>query len=373
MKATTVFKAMRYSINCFVRRLTEFSDTRKMFAIIHKSTLQKPMKRKLYSLALHGRDYEELISEILESDISVIKKRTSSINISEPILICVIKNDLLRLELLLDYYRSIGVKAFAFLDDHSTDGTREYLLRQSDVTLYAASRPYTSTRRRAWINLIVNQEGIDRWYLIVDSDELFDYRDRESRSVCELTDHLERNKRKRVKAVMVDMFSPQNLYDDEIKTSNDIVRIMNRFDNHFCLRKSGMTDTYRVTADGGRSAVFNDQSAKSIPAFCLSKYPLMYFDRKDIMITSHEIFPLKRNKPDRPNTVLRHYKFIPGDEEKYEARVREKNFYGNSKEYKLYKQNRKKEQEYQECIRDFDVYRSYDSFDSIQILDDVWE
>ena len=373
MKATKVFTVMRYFINCFMRRLTELPNIRKMFAIIHKSTLQKPMKRKLYSLALHGRDYQELISEILESDIAVIKKRTSSINISEPILICVIKNDLLRLELLLDYYRSLGVKAFAFLDDHSTDGTREYLLRQSDVTLYAASKQYTSTRRRAWINLIVNQEGINRWYLIIDSDELFDYRDRESKSICTLTNHLERNKRKRVKAIMVDMFSPQNLYDDGIKTSNDIVRIMNRFDNHFYLRKSGITNTYQVTADGGRSTVFNDRRVKRPPTFCLSKYPLMYFDRKDIMISSHEIFPLSRNKPDRPNTVLRHYKFIPGDEEKYEARVREKNFYGNSKEYRLYKQNRKMGQEYQDCIRDFDVYKSYDPFDSIQILDDVWE
>ena len=282
---------------------------------IRRSGLQGPMKRKLRRLAWRGKTYRELITEILESDLSVLRRRTTEAGPYDPVVICVIRDDLLRLKLFLEYHRAAGIRAFAFLDDHSSDGTREYLLEQPDVTVYTASRPYTSCRRRAWINLIAETEGTGRWYMVLDSDELFDYRDRENRPVPELTAWLERKKAKCVKAVMVDMFSPEKLYDDSIRTPDDIVRVQNRFDSRF--RIETVEGVEYVMAAGGRNRLFDAGGLDIL----LSKYPLVFWDRKLVMVTSHMFLPKGRNRPGRPDTVLRHYKFLPGDNFRHQLRV----------------------------------------------------
>ena len=334
---------------------------------IRRSGLQGPMKRKLRRLAWRGKTYRELITEIVESDLSVLRRRTTEAGPYDPVVICVIRDDLLRLKLFLEYHRAAGIRAFAFLDDHSSDGTREYLLEQPDVTVYTASRPYTSCRRRAWINLIAETEGTGRWYMVLDSDELFDYRDRENRPVPELTAWLARKKAKCVKAVMVDMFSPEKLYDDSIRTPDDIVRVQNRFDSRF--RIETVEGVEYVMAAGGRNRLFDAGGLDIL----LSKYPLVFWDRKLMMVTSHRFLPKGRNRPGRPDTVLRHYKFLPGDREKYALRVREGNFVHGSREYRQYMDNEKSGEAYRDCIRGFGTYQSYDSFAAIGILEDVWD
>ncbi len=346
------------------RKLPDILRLRKR---IRESGLPGSVKRKLRRLAFHGRTYEELIAEILESDLSVLHARTVQAGPSDPTVICVIRDDLLRLKLFLEHYRSAGIRAFSFLDDHSADGTREYLLEQPDVTVYTASRPYTSHRRRAWINLIAWTEGINRWYLVADSDELFDYRDRETRPVSELTARLETKKGKCAKAVMIDMFSPEKLYDDSVRTPDDIVRVLNRFDGNF--RITRIEGVEYVRAAGGRRKLFADSRLDPY----LSKYPLAFWDRKTILVTSHMFLPRGRNRPGRPDTVLRHYKFLPGDAEKYEARVRAGNFDHGSREYRQYLRGEMKGQDYRDCVSAFDRYDSYDSFASVGILDDAWE
>ena len=301
---------------------------------IRRSGLRGSMKRKLRRLAWRGKTYREPITEILESDLSVLRRRTTETGPYDPVVICVIRDDLLRLKLFLEYHRAAGIRAFAFLDDHSSDGTREYLLEQPDVTVYTASRPYTSCRRRAWINLIAETEGTGRWYMVLDSDELFDYRDRENRPV---------------------------------RTPDDIVRVQNRFDSRF--RVETVEGVEYVMAAGGRNRLFDAGGLDIL----LSKYPLVFWDRKLVMVTSHMFLPKGRNRPGRPDTVLRHYKFLPGDREKYALRVREGNFVHGSREYRQYMDNEKSGEAYRDCIRGFGTYQSYDSFAAIGILEDVWD
>lgn len=40
----------------------------------------------------------------------------------------------------LAHYRRLGVDRFFLVDDHSTDGSRDYLMAQDDVTLYEPRR-----------------------------------------------------------------------------------------------------------------------------------------------------------------------------------------------------------------------------------------
>ena len=91
------------------------------------------------------------------------------------------------------------------------------------------------------------------------------------------------------------------------------------------------------------------------------------------MAASHMFLPKGRNRPGRPDTVLRHYKFLPGDREKYALRVREGNFVHGSREYRQYMDNEKSGEAYRDCVRGFGTYQSYDSFAAIGILEDVWD
>ena len=62
---------------------------------------------------------------------SIIKPVRENIKIEEignktPILICIVKDDIQRIEMSLNYYRKMGVKNFVYVDNMSTDGTFEY-------------------------------------------------------------------------------------------------------------------------------------------------------------------------------------------------------------------------------------------------------
>ena len=51
----------------------------------------------------------------------------------------IICNEMYFLPSFLAYYRRLGVERFVFIDDHSIDGTREYLACQDDVMVLGSS------------------------------------------------------------------------------------------------------------------------------------------------------------------------------------------------------------------------------------------
>lgn len=75
--------------------------------------------------------YKTLLSSAVR-DISVIggPVRTNKIT-----LYTFQHNELFFLPIFLDYYRALGVEQFVILDDHSNDGSQDFLLNQGDVVL----------------------------------------------------------------------------------------------------------------------------------------------------------------------------------------------------------------------------------------------
>ena len=321
-------------------------------------------RKSMFDLAGCGKKFSEFIREYCECTLQIEKQGTTDNDAETPVAVCVVKNDLMRMKLFMSYYREHGVKQFAILDDHSDDGTLEYLLEQDDVTLFSTEKGYTTVRRQVWLTKIVEIMGFDRWYLILDSDELFDYRNSEKMSLKEYVHSLRQKGMTRAKAILLDMFAPDSLYSEKIHNENDIVSVCNMFYPDYWLEKSLYDKTIR---GGARGALFG--SNKKDSPF-VSKYPLIYADEKDIFLNSHYYYPFVRNKPDHPFTVLRHYKFMPGDRKKYEERIRKENFYGNGKDYIAYSVI-EKNSDYAEIAKKMTVYESFSSTKCISIMEEV--
>ena len=332
---------------------------------IRDASATKATKGVLKEMSTFGEYYAETIHEMCCCSVQkVMERKAEDYTKSDPIVVCVLRNEMSRLALFMDYYRrNLGIKAFAFLDDHSTDGTREYLERQKDVSLYVSEGSYTSLRRVTWINRIIEAEGLDRWYLIVDADEFFDYQGRETKKIDQLTHFLEVHKQSRVRALMVDMFAPDKLFSEKLGNENNFVEVYNRFFSEYYY------ESENNIIGGGRSELFQLAAVKN-DGLCVTKYPLIHVDKYDFLINAHRYYPKERNTPVAPMTVLRHYKFLPSDKQRYEERVQKGNFYKNSIEYRGYKKLESADI-YAAFIKRTKEYKGYESFVAIEPLKDI--
>lgn len=86
------------------------------------------------------------------------------------------RNEAYFLPHLLRHYRGLGVREFWFLDDPSTDGTREYLLAQPDCAVVSANLRYGDSvgdvRFGVVVKTLLPRELLrGRWVLGVEADE----------------------------------------------------------------------------------------------------------------------------------------------------------------------------------------------------------
>ena len=245
---------------------------------------------------------------------------------NKPILIVPVKNELYRMKKFLNHYRKIGVDQFAIIDNDSTDGTKEYLLEQPDVSLFSITVPYTTNRREAWINRIIAYYGFGRWYIIVDSDELLLYEGAETHSIQTLIQYATNQGIKRVRGMLIDMY-PERLEFNSNGDDNDQYSKYSYFDSDTYSIEKG-TRLEKVLG-GFRYRIFNTNNL-------LTKYPIVYFEKGDIQGNSHYEFPYKYNFNTPCLVGLCHYKFLTGEMEKLRENAYSGNYYGGSIEYKQY-------------------------------------
>lgn len=270
---------------------------------------------------------EELLKEFLTCEIKKVShKRVRRTNADSPILFCVIRNDVDKLEYFFEHYRKRGIQVFIFLDNNSTDGTKEYLLRQKDTIVFESSQEYTSARRVAWLNRMIGMYGENKWCLIVDSDELVDYIDSEKYTFYDLTKQADLQGIKRIEGFMLDMYSQDGLFNEASGES--------WYQNNKCFDR----DSYElknwihglVIRGGPRKRIFGRDMR-------LSKYPLFYFGQEDFLASSHYMVPDYPVKQTPVWLAIRHYKFTDDkDLEKVKEAVLKENYAGGSADYKVY-------------------------------------
>lgn len=265
----------------------------------------------------------KIVYSFCNSHIRVIRK-TDPCDKNAPIVTLCVKNDIRRIQMLVDHYRKLGVVKFAILDNESNDGTFEWMLNQSDIDLYQCSDPYQSFVKEGWINRLISYYGFDRWYIVTDSDELVVYQDMEIISISNLTLRLDKSGIKRVKALTLDTYRENPLMKESVNIWNDY-RWVDSDSYYEIYRNAG---SYRVKRfiGGPRYRLMNSTVS-------LDKHPLIYWEKGTISDNAHYQFP--HSSIDEAPCLLGilHYKFLDTDIEEYRKRASKKSSFAGKGEY----------------------------------------
>lgn len=265
-----------------------------------------------------------ILKEFCSASIQLYKKNTNFAADDEPILICVVKDEIERIRHLYKHYRKLGISKFAMIDNNSSDGTFEWMLNQEDTEVYRAVNEYSSAKRVAWINKLLCHYGYDRWYVVVDADEFLDYIGSEIRNIVQIIQYADKNNIKRILGLQIDMYSNKPLFFRE-GTKLDLGENVYFDSDSYELQES---DKCPLAVGGPRKRVLNTYSI-------LTKYPVFYFRNQDINISSHYLYPYPDNFKSKFYMAILHYEFInKKDLNKIYKIVKDGNYAANSKEYR---------------------------------------
>lgn len=304
---------------------SDFGDLEYMKALCNEeqklfmSTLQR------YRRECNVREdrYKDLVDSYLIDELSEESIKVDFNNNKSPVLICVVKDEKTRMKRFFDYYRKIGVSQFAIIDNGSSDGTKQLCASQRDVNLFSVNIPYSSARRVGWINQILSKYGRNRWYLVVDADELIDYVGSEVFSINDMVKEMESRNIYRVLGIQVDFYSKIRLFgmeDDSINWEKCIY-----FDKDSYIEQNSNKCIWYV--GGPRKRILNTFSL-------LTKYPLFYYDNNTINISSHYLYPFDGNYRSECFLCIKHYEFLnQTDYEKVLDIIKKRNYASKSREY----------------------------------------
>ena len=188
------------------------------------------------------------------------------------------RNESLRLPYLLSYYRSKGISKFFIVDNHSTDDTLSYLLRQPDVYLWHTTRSYAGSKWGVdWVELLLQNYGVNHWCLLVDADEILYYPDCETKNIRELCHELDRDGKQALSTILLDMYSKKPLKEAKYTEEQNFLDVCSYFDRKFYTSKAlngGPEKNVTAYFGGLRGRIFgNDQNS-----FCINKTPLVKYD-----------------------------------------------------------------------------------------------
>ncbi len=231
-----------------------------------------------------------------------------------PIVILSVKNDLKRLQMLVEHYRRLGVRKFAFIDNGSTDGTFEWMMEQDDIDVYKTEDRYTSFTKEGWLNRIISYYGFDRWYILTDSDELITYIGMEKYNLEHVLEYAECNSIERFRALTLDMYADTKIFSDDSQCD-----IMEKYcwmdsDSYIEMPREVAKITISSIVGGPRMRVM-----KVTPT--LMKYPLVYFKRGTITPNAHFQFPYREIPNSDCVFGILHYKFMGNDLQEYIKRA----------------------------------------------------
>ncbi len=131
-----------------------------------------------------------------------------SSNCDNPILLfSTIRNERERLPAFLEYYRALKVDHFFIVDNDSTDNAQDFLLDQSDVSLFHTTEPFSQSQcGNRWRKELASRFAPGCWCLFIDADELLIYPHGPSIPLPTLCDYLDREKTTALYSILLDMY-----------------------------------------------------------------------------------------------------------------------------------------------------------------------
>ena len=245
--------------------------------------------------------------------------------------VSVVRNENLRLPYFLEYHRALGVDRFVVIDNDSSDGTHEYLVRQPDVVVYRTDQGYAeSGYGTAWVDEVLSRHAVGHWVLILDADELLVYPDSETVDLHRLTEQLERAGAQTMRAFLLDMYPDGPIADAQYERGRPLLESAPYFDADSYHER----DTVGLPRRGGpRHRLFWRNRKDSTDSPWLTKYPLIRW-RDDLRFSS------AHNPPDAVEAsvtgALLHFKLLGDLHARTEAEVGRGEHWRAAAEYSSY-------------------------------------
>jgi hypothetical protein len=275
-------------------------------------------------------------------ELTAVTDRTHQIRAGDILLFSTLRNEEIRLPYFLDYYRGQGVAHFLLVDNDSTDGGREFLAEQPDVSLWTTKGSYLKSRFGVdWLNWLQMKFADGHWSLVVDPDEFFVYPFCDTRPIQALTDWLDTSSIRSFGAMLLDMYPKGGINATPYQRAQNPLEIAAWFDaGNYTISKNHLFLNLWVQGGPRARTFFRDEPWRA-PA--LNKIPLVKWDRNYTYVSStHMLLPRGLNLVydewggEKASGVLLHAKFLDTFTTKAREELDRKQHYANSHEYKAY-------------------------------------
>lgn len=268
-----------------------------------------------------------------------VRNRVSSIDPADILLFCVLRNERQRLPHFLEYYRRLGIGHFLIVDNGSTDGSRDYLESQSDVSLWHAGGSYARARYGMdWLNGLLSRYGRGHWCLTVDADEFLIYPFCDTRPLAALTDWLDASSVRSFGTLLLDMYPRGPVGRQTYRAGEDPFEILSWFDGgNYRMEKNPRLRNLWIQGGPRERMFFSDRPAEA-PA--LNKIPLVKWQRGYAYASStHALLPRGLNLTydesggEKASGCLMHAKLLPGFPDKVAEEAARGEHYAGGREY----------------------------------------
>ncbi|TGP57161.1 glycosyltransferase family 2 protein [bacterium M00.F.Ca.ET.159.01.1.1] len=235
-----------------------------------------------------------------------------------------LRNEATLLPHLLNHYRGLGVDRFFFLDNGSTDGTRELILDQPDSHCFHTEGSHFALNITPprWINILMRVHGSGHWCLSVDADELLVYPDFEHVNLRRLCAYFDSTGAAAVIGSMVDMYAAGPLAECSYDGSIPLVDASPYFDPEpgWLRARDGLYPPEQMFG-GVRERVFWHGRFKQTFPPCLTKVPIVRWDRSTHYHAAQHTISKVRFSELR--VALLHFKFVWGFHQKSASSLNE--------------------------------------------------
>lgn len=279
---------------------------------------------------------------IKRRQLTVVSTKTDQITDDTILAFSTLRNEILRLPYFLEHYRKLGIGHFLIVDNNSDDGSREYLAKQPDVSLWTTDHSYKLARFGTdWLMWLLIKYGHGHWCLTVDADEILIYPNYELRPLKDLTQWLEARQMPAFGALMLDMYPKGALDAQTYQPGQDPFEILRWFDakNYRSQKQDPLQNLW--VQGGVRDRAFFQDSPERAPT--LNKLPLVKWNRRYAYVSStHSLLPRGLNHyyhsggSNEASGVLLHSKFLHMVVEKSCEEKQRQEHFNNSALYDAY-------------------------------------
>ena len=254
-----------------------------------------------------------------------------------PTLICVVRNEELRLPSFLKHYQGLGVACFHFIDNGSTDSTAAILRRAPGVTLWSTSASYRQAAYgQMWVAALARRYGLCKWIVNVDADEFLVFAGMGRRSITDLVVRVSALGFSRIATPMIDMYAGPDRFWRPLGqwSANPLLARCGWFDGRAGGLYSECHGPFGVALTGGPRKRLNLLAGgDGGPWIC--KVPLALWSDSTAYANPHLPYPFSET-PTQRFAALLHFKFLEDFSERVDFALSIDEHWNGSSEYRTY-------------------------------------